>query len=91
MYGKAGAYRTKKYGCEYRVLSNFWIQNQQFVDWCFNNIKAAMNFINSESEILPEDYDKIIAAINNSDKELSEILCKKYNVNYILEEKLIEA
>lgn len=86
LYGKAGAYRLKKYGCEYRVLSNFWIANQQLVDWCFENVKAAVEFITSGKQILPEDYDKIIACINNSDKELSEILCKKYNINHIIKE-----
>lgn len=26
MYGKAGSFRPKPYGCEYRVLSNYWLK-----------------------------------------------------------------
>jgi hypothetical protein len=31
MYGRAGAYRTKPYGVEYRVLSNFWCDNENYI------------------------------------------------------------
>lgn len=31
LYGKAGAYRTKPYGVEYRVLSNFWCGQEKMM------------------------------------------------------------
>lgn len=89
MYGKAGAFRSKPYGVEYRVLSNFWIANEELVTWCFNNVKAAIDFIDSGKEIDANDYDKIVAAINKSDKELALFLCRKYGVIHELEEKVI--
>jgi hypothetical protein len=42
MYGKAGTFRPKSYGMEYRVLSNFWIFNEKLQEWVFNQTKNAM-------------------------------------------------
>lgn len=41
LYGKAGAYRIKPYGMEYRVLSNFWVGNEELMRWVFSNTKLA--------------------------------------------------
>lgn len=41
LYGKAGAYRPKPYGMEYRVLSNRWLRDPQLMAWVFNNVKQA--------------------------------------------------
>jgi hypothetical protein len=87
MYGKAGAFRMKSYGVEYRVLSNFWINNQELVFWVFDNVNAAIEFINSGKEIAEFDVEKIIGCINNSDKEAAKELCEKYTINYKLETK----
>ncbi len=35
LYGKAGAFRTKPYGVEYRVLSNFWTMNEDHLRTVF--------------------------------------------------------
>jgi len=35
-YGKAGSYRCKPYGIEYRVLSPFWLQNDQTVQLLYD-------------------------------------------------------
>lgn len=43
MYGKAGAFRPKSYGCEYRVLSNAWIKSQDLQMWVFNAAQTAVN------------------------------------------------
>ena len=31
MYGRAGSFRFKEYGIEYRTLSNFWIKNNKSI------------------------------------------------------------
>ena len=47
LYGKAGAYRPKEYGLEYRTLSNFWIANAKLRKWVWDTtilaIKSAMD------------------------------------------------
>jgi hypothetical protein len=44
LYGKAGAFRPKPYGVEYRTLSNFWLHNEHTQEWVFRQcIKAVTN------------------------------------------------
>ena len=45
LYGKAGAYRYKDYGAEYRTLSNFWIFKQSLRKWVWNSTKLAVEFV----------------------------------------------
>jgi hypothetical protein len=39
LYGKAGAFRPKKYGVEYRVLSNVWLTNTYYMKNVFHLTK----------------------------------------------------
>jgi len=55
LYGRPGAFRPKKYGMEYRVLSNAWLQDQALVEMVFSNAKKA--FVNfHKGERLNEQY-----------------------------------
>jgi len=36
LYGKAGAFRPKPYGMEYRVLSNKWLTSEPLIRWVYN-------------------------------------------------------
>ncbi len=42
LYGMGGAFRPKPYGCEYRVLSNWWLKSPQYSDWVYSNTKLAI-------------------------------------------------
>lgn len=46
LYGKAGAFRPKPYGMEYRVLSNRWLSSEALMRWVYNSavlgVEAAM-------------------------------------------------
>jgi Phage phiEco32-like COOH.NH2 ligase-type 2 len=42
LYGKAGAFRAKPYGMEYRVLSNRWLDNDDLIKWVFNTVQIGM-------------------------------------------------
>lgn len=54
IYGTPGRYRNKSFGVEYRSLSNFWISSPQMIEWVFNQVNAAINFINAGKEV-PEE------------------------------------
>jgi hypothetical protein len=36
LYGRAGAFRPKPYGVEYRVLSNSWLNSETLMRWVYN-------------------------------------------------------
>src|SRR5690606_27611941 len=42
MYGKAGCFRFKEYGLEYRTLSNFWIMSEERIRWAFRQTQQAV-------------------------------------------------
>lgn len=74
LYGKAGACRFKEYGIEYRVLSNFWIQEQANRAWAWEQAHKAFDTMNGDymslvSVVSPEDVQKVI---NNNDKVMAE-------------------
>jgi hypothetical protein len=43
LYGKAGAFRPKKYGVEYRVLSNSWLTDVYYMKQLFINTRQYFN------------------------------------------------
>lgn len=42
LYGKAGAFRPKSYGVEYRTLSNAWLETKERVSWVYRTTVKAM-------------------------------------------------
>lgn len=82
LYGKPGAHRIKRYGLEYRTLSNFWIFDDRLIEWVWDGtakaLDAVMNGISLESE-----KDAIVGAIINDDKELAMSLVHKYNLEVV--------
>ena len=64
MYGKAGAFRPKTYGAEYRVLSNRWLSDPALIRWVY---RASLNTFTSMGCQLVEKYGDIQDIINNSD------------------------
>lgn len=87
MYGKSGAYREKPYGIEYRVLSNFWIQNETTVQWAFNQTMKAVEFAAEEDWLDDDTTANIQLAINNQDLDLACKLAKRFNILLTFEEK----
>lgn len=54
LYGKAGAFRPKPYGMEYRVLSNRWLDSEPLMRWVYNTVQVAM--VDAEEGDFAEDH-----------------------------------
>lgn len=81
MYGKAGAFRHKAYGAEYRTLSNFWCENNTLIDWAFNNSMRVFEQFSDESIEITDNLRVMIRkAINTNDKKVAEFLIRKYGL-----------
>lgn len=79
LYGKAGAYRPKPFGLEYRVLSNYWIFDNKHIEWVYDGVSRVLEMVSSGVKF-DEDANSIINAINNNDKVLAQKMVNKYNL-----------
>ena len=81
LYGKAGAFRHTSFGCEYRSLSNYFVNNKGLIEWVYENTQAAIDFVNSGSTyLLDEEADIIISAINDKDTDKAKYLIDKFKI-----------
>jgi len=88
LYGKAGSYRMKDYGVEYRTLSNFWASRKVLVEWVFANIEKAMtdfdnkitlkSIFEKDGKGFTETYVRNV--IDNGDFEGAKQLDKMFNL-----------
>jgi hypothetical protein len=79
VYGKAGEYRTPKYGLEYRTLSNFWLTSYPLFGMAFGLARLAVNIVANDTEDF--SYSKallekvrmrdVVKAINENDFDLA--------------------
>lgn len=79
MYGKAGCYRPKSYGVEYRTLSNAWLRSESLMRWVYRNTLAGMQSL-IDGKALVEKYGDIQSIINNSDRKEAEKIVKAENI-----------
>lgn len=80
LYGKPGAFRHKKYGVEYRTLSNFWIASSDLMRWVYSRTLRAVEFLNTGNTIKTEHFAAIHSAINNLDYPALRTLQEEYGV-----------
>lgn len=74
MYGKAGAFRMKNYGIEYRVGSNFWTRSSGMVGWAYECVETAIRTIQHAPDVLKlaiQHKDKIQEAINTGNRDIA--------------------
>lgn len=64
MYGKAGAFRPKVYGMEYRTMSNAWIFHEGLISFVYDGVERALTKMFGQEEVHPE----IEHIINTSDR-----------------------
>jgi hypothetical protein len=90
MYGKAGAFRFKNYGVEYRGISNFFIFSDELRKWVFRNTLKAVNFVNSNKTFTDEQASNIIKAIDTNDKQLATAIVKEFRLEVLHIKKQIQ-
>lgn len=56
LYGKAGAFRPKPYGMEYRVPSSFWLTSTELMEQVFDATQACFEFTNAGGD-MDEKYE----------------------------------
>lgn len=92
LYGRAGCFRPTSFGVEYRVLSPFWLESKELVEYIFRGIDKAVDLVNSGKEYDDIEQLDIQNCINNSDHELAVELIKKYDLGPLLPiNKLMDA
>lgn len=80
LYGKAGCFRKKDYGVEYRTLSNFWIFNDKLIDWAYEQTQRALEFTSEGNRIHPDDGLLIQRCINSNRLDDYNYLAKRFGV-----------
>jgi hypothetical protein len=83
LYGKAGAFRNKPYGVEYRTLSSFWLQSDELIAWLYEQMMRSVEKVNALKYVEPEDGDKIQAAVNDGRLEFVDELKEKYQLDIL--------
>ena len=91
MYGKAGCYRSKPYGIEYRTMSNAWVSDPKLRKRVFDGAVEAVNNLDNFNKIIElverktgsKYYEGLPNCINNSDPVSAErLLAEVYRLVY---------
>ncbi|MBW1801307.1 MAG: hypothetical protein JRJ85_11340 [Deltaproteobacteria bacterium] len=82
MYGAAGCYRPKSYGCEYRTLSNKWLGSRDTMSLVYNNTKLALDKL-KKGDILSDRWDNLEHIINNSDINEARYIMEAEGIPYV--------
>lgn len=82
LYGKAGAFRLKHYGPEYRTLSNFWIFKPETTSWVYDNVSRVLEAVSKKFDFDAEQQ-RILEAIDGNNKDVALQLVNKYNLQLV--------
>jgi hypothetical protein len=81
LYGKAGAFRKKSYGVEYRTASNRWIESDERIQWVWDQTEKALEFVITGRQFTDEQGQRIQDCINHSDMGLLAQLKQEFNLD----------
>jgi hypothetical protein len=83
LYGAPGAFRPKKYGVEYRVLSNRWLRNDTLSTWVFNTtLKATRDFMSGERYTEKVDLNELRNIFSNLKSRSIDRLARNFIDNH---------
>lgn len=82
MYGKAGCFRAKPYGVEYRTLSNAWLRDDKIMRWVYRNAVKGMQELMSGNDLTARHGD-IQEIINSSNIKAAKKIIAKENLEVL--------
>lgn len=84
LYGKAGAFRPKRYGAEYRTLSNFWLGSDALLKWVSEAALQVIDVANTHADMLLDDSYEMLEmaenAINTRSVRLANAVRKEFKL-----------
>ena len=78
LYGKAGDFRLRPYGVEYRSLSSYMMSSKENLEFVWNGIMKAIRAYNCNLPLI--DSEVVQSIINNSDVEKAKIIIENFNL-----------
>jgi hypothetical protein len=75
MYGKAGAFRPKPYGLEYRTLSNAWLLDERLMRYVYRQTIAAVESLMKGERFNKEEYAIRYCIDQSSSARRDSLLC----------------
>lgn len=94
LYGRAGAFRLKNYGIEYRTLSNWWIRSPEYQGWVFDQAHNLFSLFNGNpkhwSGVFVKHSKSISETINRADSSAALQLLKIFGLYDIVLKPLME-
>ena len=69
LYGKAGAFRVKPYGVEYRTLSNAWLKSDLLMKWVYAATRQAMQDLMDGRRAFERHGDLARSIIDNNETD----------------------
>ena len=83
LYGKAGSFRPKSYGLEYRTLSSYFADDKGKITWVYQATQDAINWLNEGNVVSDQLSDLLLQTINNNDAEQADLLIKEFNLQTV--------
>jgi hypothetical protein len=80
LYGKAGAFRPKPYGVEYRTPSSWYLSSRKTTAWAFKATKNAFAFFKKFGPLSSDLAETVQNIIDNNNKSDAESLIKDSNL-----------
>jgi hypothetical protein len=81
-YGKAGAFRPKPYGMEWRVASNWWLQDEGYMRLVYSNTKQAFKTMQNGEVLWLSMGEAARKIIDSNDSDAAIELCNKLAIPY---------
>jgi len=74
LYGKAGAFRPKPYGMEYRSLSNFWVDDPGLTRWVYKSTLLAVDELFKRKRMLVRESRETSRSFINEEQSVADTI-----------------